>query len=121
MQRWNVSDDVADCLRVLLLLRPDSAAGVALERLVDFAIAGISRPGALSGLLRSGTGQVWLARAMRTAPGLCVRPIRGVLIGQILVPSPVRLLGYYGKRNPVWLPWLYFRHPFHMIHKMLMS
>ncbi len=119
MRRWNVSGDVTDGLRVLGLLRPGSLAGGALDRLGVAPPADTSRPGGLSGLLRSRTGQAWLERAMRTAPGLCFRPIRCALIGRSLVPSPARLLGYYGKRNPAWLPWLYLRHPFHMIRKML--
>lgn len=119
MQRWNVCDDVQDGLRVLRLLRPGSSAEFALERLGDSAPAGISRPGMSSRLLRSETGQAWLARAMRTNPRFCFRPIRCFLMGRSLAPSPSRLLGYHGKTNPAWLPWLYFIHPFHMIGKML--
>lgn len=119
MQRWNVSEDVVDCLRVLRLLRPESSAGCALDRLGDSSSMAILRPGALSFLLRNETGQVWLKRSMRTAPCLCFRPVRCVLIGRILTPSPAKLLGYHGKKNPAWLPWLYLLHPFHMLRKML--
>lgn len=119
MRRWNVSEDVGDCLRVLRLLRPGSAAEVALERLGDCSPAGISRPGMVARLLRSETGQAWLERSMRTAPRLCFRPIRCFLLGRSLAPSPARILGYYRKTNPAWLPWLYFKHPVHMVRKML--
>ncbi len=119
MQRWNVSGDVADGLRVLRLLRPGSAAEVALDRLGVSPSAGAARPRGLSGLWRSRTGQAWLEHSMRTAPRLCFRPIRCVLIGRSLAPSPARLLAYYGKRNPAWLPWLYLKHPFHMVRKLL--
>lgn len=119
LQRWNVADDVKCCLHVLRLLRPTSAALFALHQLGDVSAAAESRTGLLSSILRSRMGKVWLVRSMQALPALCIRPIRCVLIGRVLVPSATELLCYYEKTNLAWLPWLYLRHPFHMIHKIL--
>ncbi len=119
IQRWNIVEDVLDCLRVLRLLQPESLAQHALERLGAAGTEPASRTGACSRWLRGKTGQRWTEWSMRTNPVLCIRPIRAILVGRSLVPSPARLLGYYGKTSPVWLPWLYLIHPFHMLRRIL--
>lgn len=118
IERWNVADDVKCCLRVLRLLRPASAAVFTLDQLGDSSPTDVSRTGLLAWILRSRTGKRCLARSMQTVPALCIRPIRCVLIGRTLVPSPAELLCYYKRTYLAWLPWLYLRHPFHMAHKM---
>jgi len=121
IQRWNVAEDVHDCLRVLRLLQPESLAQHALERLGAAGSAPASRTGACSRWLRSKTGQRWTEWSMRTNPVLCIRPIRPLLVGRSLAPSPARLLGYYGRTTRAWLPWLYLTHPVHMLRKLLLG
>lgn len=122
-QRWNVSDDLINCLRVLRLLQPESPAAVAMQRLGHPAhatgAAPVRRHGALDCVLRSVTGRALLERSMRTCSRFSFRPVRCLLIGSCLAPSPSRLLRYYGKTNYAWIPWLYLIHPFHMFRKIL--
>ena len=54
-------------------------------------------------------------------PAFSVRPIRLLLLGRILLPAPAKLRRYYRHESGAsgWLPWLYLRHPLHMIAKLL--
>lgn len=125
-QRWNVVDDVRDCLRVLRLLQPASPADLAIRRLVrhlpDAATAGKRQTGRRelgARLLRSRPVRMLLERAMRTDSATCVRPVRAMLLVRTMAPIPSRLRQYYGKTHRLWTPWLYLRHPFHMLRKLL--
>ncbi len=125
-QRWNVVDDVRDCLRVLRLLQPVSPAAQAIRRLdrhlPDALATGTRQRGRVqltARLLRSRPVRRLLERAMRTDAATCVRPVRAMLLVSTLVPSPARLLTYYGTTQRLWIPWLYLRHPFHMLRKLL--
>lgn len=123
-QQWNIVEDVVNSLRVLALLQPDSQAAEALRRLgaprdADRAMAPGRGTGALGRLLRSRTGLTLLERSVRTHPAFVVRPIRLLIIGRDLLPSPARLLGCHGRKSRLWLPWLYLIHPVHMVRKML--
>jgi len=118
-QRWNIADEVRDCLRVLRLLQPESSADAALQRLGAEGAEPASQTGMVARLLRGRTCQHWTERSMRTHLVLCIRPIRAILVGRSLLPSPAALLRYHGKANRAWLLWLYLMHPCHMLRKML--
>lgn len=122
---WNVSEDMINCLRVLQLLQPASQAQHAMKQLgYSFSETGPStacRKGMMDRILRSATGQALMERSMQTNSMFLIRPIRLFLMWRIIVPSPSRILGYYGRKKRLWLPWLYIIHPFHMISKMLVS
>ena len=125
-QRWNVVADVRDCLRVLRLLQPASPADTAIRRLdrhlPDATTADMEQTGQRTvgaRLLASGPVRRLLERAMRTDSEACVRPVRGMLLARTVVPSPARLLQYYGKTHRLWTPWLYIWHPLHMLRKLL--
>lgn len=126
MQRWNIADDMLNCLGVLALLRPGAEAEYAIRRLdehlPDAAATGTRQTGQrkLSArLLRSRPVRRLLARAMQTDTATCVRPVRGILLARTMVPSPARLRQYYGKTRWLWTPGLYLWHPFHMLRKLL--
>ena len=137
MQRWNVVEEVIHCLGVIKVLQPESQAEHAMKHLgyracetdsvwtAPAAVGGGGKParrrGVLDRLLQSPFGQALLARSMLVNPMYLIRPIRLFLLGQILAPSPTRLLRYHGKQYRLWLPWLYLMHPFHMLHKTLLS
>ncbi len=121
IRRWNIADEVVDCLRVLQLLLPGSPAEDAIQRLGHPRHARATRHGAYPRWLLAKRIRSWLEGSMRMHPRFFFRPIRCFLIGHILMPSPRRILGYHGKINPLWLPWLYLTHPFRMIRKMLGS
>lgn len=135
---WNVIDDVMNCLRVLQLLQPSSEAEYAMGQLgcrlstavstlktstPDTAVKvkqSVRRHGVLDCILRSRAGLLLLERSMQTNSMVFIRPIRVFLLWRSLAPSPSRILGYYGRKKCLWLPWLYIIHPFHMIRKLLM-
>ena len=112
--RWNVTDEVAECLRVLQTLAPDSPADEALARMgIGAAPIRVVRPAAPETAARH------LDWAMRTNPVLLVRPIRLLLSGRLFFPSPGRLRSYHAVRHAWLLPWFYLRHPFHMAAKLV--
>ena len=143
IRQWNAAEEVMECLRVLDQLHPNSAAAKAIERIgFPEAIVGVPASvktsprtmpasrfsfgsgmshsqGPLARLLKTEAGQTLLERSMRMNPVALIRPIRLLLIGRILVPSPKRLLRYYGTDSRWRLPWLYILHPFHIFQKML--
>ena len=127
IRAWNVSEDVCTCLSVLDLLAPEAPARAALKKLQVDGIYPLpsdpvqERPAespTRNSSRPSGSGRL-LDWTMRMSPFLLIRPIRILLIGRILLPTPSRLLGYYNVRSRWLLPWLYVRHPFHMIRKLL--
>lgn len=124
---WNVVEDVCDCLRVLDLIAPESPAREALNKLQEgerlAAQSDLVQPPIERHPVRSASRLSALDRlldwAMRMNAAMLIRPIRILLIGRLFFPSPRRLLSYYGIRATWLLPWLYLRHPFHMIRKLL--
>lgn len=116
---WNVLDAVGDCLRVLDLLAPASPARFALNKLDAGDTARAPAASVQERLPRPASRGRLLDWTMRVQPFLLFRPIRILLIGEILLPAPDRLLAYYRVRSRWHLPWLYVSHPFHMAGRLL--
>jgi hypothetical protein len=116
---WNVHTDVVECMRVLELVAPDSPARETIHRLGEDTPPGpLAMPENPAPTRRPGPDRI-LDWAMRMNPALNIRPIRILLLGRLLFPSPRRLLAYYQFRTPWILPWLYLFHPAHIIGKLL--
>jgi hypothetical protein len=117
---WNVTEEVYECLQVLGLIAPESAAKAALTLLHATPIADRPAEQQPEGeRLRLTVGDRILDWAMRMNPSLLIRPIRILLIGRLFFPSPGRLLAYHRGRTPWLLPWLYFCHPLYVVGRML--
>jgi hypothetical protein len=115
MKAWNVREDVVCNLQVLGRLDPGGPANLLLDAL------GEARPVADDAAPRreSPWRERWMASLLRPDEGLVIRPARLLTLGPLLLPSPSRILGYYGRTSAWALPWLYVRHPFHMGRKLL--
>jgi len=120
LRLWNVRGDVIDTLRVVGRLIPESPALTVLARLGEETAE--PRPREDTGLwargLRGERGQRFLERANTTNPALLIRPVRLLTLGQLVFPSPARLLGYYRVERRWLLPFLYAWHPFHSFFRL---
>jgi len=125
---WNVTEDVCECLSVMDIVAPGSPARSALNRLLPGAqrdaVLNTGDPQSVEAhsegeFARLTVTDRLLDWAMRMNPAMSIRPIRILLLGRLFFPSPRRLLVYHGVRTPWLLPWLYLRHPFNIIGKLL--
>jgi hypothetical protein len=111
-KRWNVVDEVRECLLILQGLLP-SQEGLVLLR---------QAPGGLTEMPLAGQQHRPVRRLrwwMHTHPVLTLRPVRILGLGRLLFPSPTRLSAYYGQQSLFGLLGRYALHPFHMIGRLL--
>jgi hypothetical protein len=114
---WNVEDEVSECLRVLCVLNPGSAAGRALEKLG--LPANETRGSSVSvTLFGTPTAQRMLEAGMRMNPALLFRPARILLVGRVLFPSPDRIRKFYGASGRRIVPLLYLVHPWVLLFRL---
>jgi hypothetical protein len=116
-RRWNATEAVVECLKVLAILAPDSRASEALARLGENVPADPMPCAGKSGVNRAPAR--FLDWAMRMNPVLLIRPVRLLLSWSLFFPSPERLRGYHRFSSAWLLPWFYFVHPIHMAARIL--
>jgi len=115
-RRWNVTEAVVECLKVLAILAPDSMASEALTRLGETPAD--SKPRARKAGMDRAPAR-FLDWAMRMNPVLLIRPVRLLLSWSLFFPSPARLRGYHRFTSAWLLPWFYSVHPIHMAARLL--
>jgi hypothetical protein len=118
LRRWNVENEVAECLRVLCVLNPESTAGHALEKLGLSRKSGRAPSRMFAALFGSRAGQRTLENVMRMHPALLFRPVRILLVGRVLFPSPDRIRKFYGAPGKWIVPLLYLVHPWTLLFRL---